>query len=96
MAAGTEAERHRKRRALPVGCSGYAFRAVSRPPTYEAPSTFRDVVRHGIVLAVSYLLVCPILHGSCVVAVVTTKGKEDTGPLLLPNGLLKKYRPERG
>ena len=79
-----------------MGCSGYAFRAVSRPPTYEAPSTFRDVVRHGIVLAVSYLLVCPILHGSCVVAVVTTKGREDTGPLLLPNGLLKKYRPERG
>ena len=79
-----------------MGCSGYAFRAVSRPPTYEPPSTFRDVVRHGIVLAVSYLLVCPILHGSCVVAVVTTKGREDTGPLLLPKGLFCITGPPRG
>ena len=78
-----------ERRATPVGYVGYAFRAVSRPPTYQhlrRPVNLLRVVRHGILLAVSHLLVCPILRGSCVVAVVTTKGREDTGPLLLPNG----------
>ena len=80
-----------ERRATPVGYVGYAFRAVSRPPTCQhlrRPVNLLRVVRHGILLAVSHLLVCPILRGSCVVAVVTTKGREDTGPLLLPKGLL--------
>ena len=76
-----------------MGCSGYAFRAASRPPTYAATLNFLEAVRHGILRAVSHSCVritTSWLHGE---ADVKAEESREAGPSLLPNLISEESRP---
>ena len=79
-----------ERRATPVGYVGYAFRAVSRPPTCQHlrhPLNLLRVVRHGILKAVSHLYVRITISWKHVYADVKAEESRDleAGTFLLPN-----------
>ena len=76
------------RRATPVGYVGYAFSAVSRPPTCQHlrhPLNLLRVVRHGILKAVSHLYVRITISWKHVDADVKAEESREAGTFLLPN-----------